>query len=443
MKKIFIIVASVIIVLALGIAPVSGQGSFPWVTDKAEFDQVKIAQVPLPWQFWAIDTATGQIIDRIRISPTWITGPSPLPPGEGAIQVRVQWATIASIDPIPLKELVWEGGRPMPEMPNIGWHGGDQWQSFEWDKETESFFDVFTEISLDSSSNIVLVAYEVGLQMATGSFEEVGHFVNEAVLERTTNPGTQIVQVFVNFDVHNATGTDVTDFELDFAGLSFGPEDILWALGFVKASGEPWGANEQNPLVVRPIKAGTVDGTEVKWVQLDRPLKTCEWLHLGLSFKLEGLVSGVNATVQGYWTQVIPKAWCVETVNPAGNNIPPAGYSTKPGTNPNSGKNPDGFYQLFAKGAVIPGGPLKIYVVDSGSGVRFGPFMVGDRIKYTEANGAVPDMKLMGSTGAGNNGKSEAIVAHITGKGDMNVYAVDYLGHKSKLCICPVPPPPK
>ena len=128
----------------------------------------------------------------------------------------------------------------------------------------------------------------------------------------------------------------------DFAGLTFSKEDVLWALGFVKTTGEPSGANEQNPLVVRPIKVGTQDGIEVKWVQPDRPLKTSEWLHVGLMFELDGLVGGVNATVQGYWTQVLPKARCEETVNPHGKTVPPAGSSTLPGAK--GGINEEGFY---------------------------------------------------------------------------------------------------
>ncbi len=127
-----------------------------------------------------------------------------------------------------------------------------------------------------------------------------------------------IVEIMVNFDIHNNSGIDVTNFELDFHGLDFQCEDVRSALGFIAGQGIPplpippeiWGANEENPLVVRPIPGGT----EVKWVQPDNPLETCEWLHVGLVFDCTNFDCFNNpadpvlqATVQGYWTIIEPK----------------------------------------------------------------------------------------------------------------------------------------
>ncbi len=39
-----------------------------------------------------------------------------------------------------------------------------------------------------------------------------------------------------------------------------------------------------------------------------------------------------------------------------------------------------------------------MFVTDTGSGTVFGPFPVGTTIKYTEANGATPSSKKMGSS---------------------------------------------
>ncbi|MFC1861351.1 hypothetical protein ACFLYL_03675, partial [Chloroflexota bacterium] len=50
-------------------------------------NQIKVAQVPFPWQFWAVDDA-GNVIDRIRISPTWLNPPPGQPAGDGSIFVR-------------------------------------------------------------------------------------------------------------------------------------------------------------------------------------------------------------------------------------------------------------------------------------------------------------------------------------------------------------------
>ncbi len=173
----------------------------------------------------------------------------------------------------------------------------------------------------------------------------------EAVVE--TQSPLAIVEVMVNFDVHNASGQEVTNFELDFLGLDFGCDDVLWALGFVVLTGEPWGANEQNPLIVRPIVVGGVTGTEVKWIQPERPLAHCEWLHVGLSFSL-AFDSTLNATVQGYWTIIVP---C------------PVPIDIKPGSFPNS-INPD-------KNGVIPVAILGTATFDATQvdpdTVQFGP----------------------------------------------------------------------
>lgn len=126
------------------------------------------------------------------------------------------------------------------------------------------------------------------------------------------------------------------------------------------------------------------------------------------------------------------EAACVETVNPHGAKIPPAGKTTPPGTNPRSGDNEDGFYELIAtQGA-------QIFVTDASGAGPFGPFAPGDKVKITEAPGATPSSKPMGSS----SGSAGAIVAHITLQGDALVYAV--IGaQQSPTVSCLVPPPPK
>ena len=119
---------------------------------------------------------------------------------------------------------------------------------------------------------------------------------------------------------------------------------------------------------------------------------------------------------------------CVESVNPHGQNIPPAGLTTSPGTNPNSGQNDDGFYLISSDTGV------DVFVVDLGSGTTFGPFPSGSTVKYTQAPGATPDAKSIGST----NGQAGAVVVHITGTGDMGVRTAD-----SGTITCLVPPPPR
>lgn len=130
-----------------------------------------------------------------------------------------------------------------------------------------------------------------------------------------------------------------------------------------------------------------------------------------------------------------PEVECLETVNPHGDNVPPAGKTTPPG--PKGGQNEDGFYQLTALDEVDP--DPQIFVEDTGSGTVFGPFASGTKIKYTEAKGAPPSQKKIGS----GKGQAGAVDWHITGNGDAAVYAVDASGNEASPVSCLVPPPPK
>jgi hypothetical protein len=54
-------------------------------------------------------------------------------------------------------------------------------------------------------------------------------------------------------------------------------------------------------------------------------------------------------------------------------------------------------------------------------------------VKYTEANGATPEVKKIGS----DNGQAGAVDFHIKGTGDLVVVS------DGIRATCPVPPPPK
>ncbi len=129
-----------------------------------------------------------------------------------------------------------------------------------------------------------------------------------------------------------------------------------------------------------------------------------------------------------------PEVSCEEAVNPHGKNVPPAGSTTEPGTNPKSGKNPDGFYQLFAEDNCDDSGDVGIFI----SG--FGPFFDGDVVKLTEDPDILAaEMKMMGSS----NGKAGAVVAHIIVPTEPMCWGVDTSGNESEHHPCYVPPPPK
>ena len=131
-----------------------------------------------------------------------------------------------------------------------------------------------------------------------------------------------------------------------------------------------------------------------------------------------------------------PCVCCCESVNPHGENIPPAGSTTQPGNK--GGINDDGFYVICATDDIDP--DPEIYVSYSGAcSCLFGPFSSGIVIKFTEAPGAEPKMKKIGST----KGNAGAVAYHIILPADPIIYAVDDAGNVGSCYCCPVPPPPK
>src|SRR6185503_9571279 len=104
--------------------------------------------------------------------------------------------------------------------------------------------------------------------------------------------------------------------------------------------------------------------------------------------------------------------FCQETVNPHGQNVPPAGSTTLPG--PRGGINDDGFYRVGSNAGT------DVTLRDTDGNV-FGVCASGTKVKYTEANGAEPTVKKIGS----DSGQAGAIDFHITGTGDLVVVSVD------------------
>jgi hypothetical protein len=139
-------------------------------------------------------------------------------------------------------------------------------------------------------------------------------------------------------------------------------------------------------------------------------------------------LASIGAVLMLAGTAQAHQAACTETTNPHGQNVPPAGSTTLPG--PNGGQNEDGFYLISSDTGV------QVVVQDAGSGTLFGPFPSGTKIKYTQAPGATPSSKKIGST----NGQAGAVQYHITGTGDAFVFPVNEPNHGVS---CKVPPPPK
>ncbi len=144
--------------------------------------------------------------------------------------------------------------------------------------------------------------------------------------------------------------------------------------------------------------------------------------------------TGCDTALKHWGDTTAPVVECVAGPNPHGKTVPAAG-NTPAGAK--AGQNPDGFYRLTAADAVDPN--PQIYVRDSVSGTVFGPFSSGTVIKWTQAPGAKPGAKKIGSS----NGSAGAVMWHITAKGDMETYAEDVFGNVSASVTCLVPPPPK
>lgn len=118
-----------------------------------------------------------------------------------------------------------------------------------------------------------------------------------------------------------------------------------------------------------------------------------------------------------------PTAACTPTTNPAGKQIPPAGNQ------PQSGENPDGFYQVTASDNV---GLDSLVIVDPASSFVSSPLQSGDKLKLTQAPHGTPGQKPM----------SGVILWHITTNGDPILRATDTSGNVTEV-QCLVPPPPK
>jgi hypothetical protein len=120
-----------------------------------------------------------------------------------------------------------------------------------------------------------------------------------------------------------------------------------------------------------------------------------------------------------------PRVACAETNNPSGNNVPKAGPNAG-----SSGQNPDGFYLLSSTDNVDPTSTVSL--TDSASGMTFGPWPSGTKIKLVQAPGATPGVK----PGSGD------IDWKVTINGDAIVTSTDAAGNVG-MATCLVPPPPK
>lgn len=129
-----------------------------------------------------------------------------------------------------------------------------------------------------------------------------------------------------------------------------------------------------------------------------------------------------------------PTVACVPTTNPAGDHVPNAGDGQ--GSNANSGKNPDGFYELLANDNCEPADGSEIWIKDSSEGpcggaFAAGPYPSGTTVKLTQSPGKNAVKPMAG-----------VIAAHINTKGEPVMVVTDPSGNTA-CSLCFVPPPPK
>ena len=134
------------------------------------------------------------------------------------------------------------------------------------------------------------------------------------------------------------------------------------------------------------------------------------------------------------WDTKAPKVLCEEAVNPHGDVIP--GEERGKNGKQKNNQNPGGFYQIFGIDNCDPS--PEIYIGTIEDPYLFGPFESGVVIKFTEAAGAEPSIKKIGSI----NGQAGAVTWHITLPSDPVVTVVDAAGNTDFCDRCLVPPPP-
>jgi hypothetical protein len=227
----------------------------------------KVMEIPAPVQFW--QQFVGGVTDIIVFGdPT----PSPTETPEEALIVRDY---VVLPYEIPLEELTWEGTE------NLDWIPIDD----PADPRVVHPGEVVTyDIPTTEEDEGVLVRYTVNWMNDPTGVAVQARFVNEALLE---SHSPQVIRgQLMNFDVHNCYTEPVDNFELELYGIS--PWDIVdWFPG--------WGT----PPHIIWLPDGT--GTEVLWMDRNRPIPPCQWVHFGLN-----VIPGVIGTgARAHWTQTL------------------------------------------------------------------------------------------------------------------------------------------
>lgn len=290
---------------------------------------------------------------------------------------------------------------------------------------------------------------------------DAGHDVTEAsVTAELVTVGARVIAISTNTGVANALDGDPTGLSADYAGTcaiggnagqatriadatggvhltGVAPEDIAAAildgLGALEVGVVPHATCDDPSVTVawNPVSQTVTSGEDAiftETISADLAAPQGSTVSCSVEFLVDGeLIDGFTQTITVEIPDVtVPTVTCTEGANPHGTKAPAA-----------KNQNPDGFYLLTAEDNLDP--DPSTWVVDSGSGTVFGPYPSGTTIKYTEAPGAPPSSKSIGSA----NGRAGAVTVHLIGTGDALVYATDASGNVSVPVWCLVPPPPR
>lgn len=250
-----------------------------------EEKQVKIKEIPIPWQFWQVQDQV--MVDVIRLPEAF---------AEPVVITR-QWTTLPQV--IELQDLTWDETEAMMREMGRWWIGSAEFPVSEHARPVtlKPGEDVTLNIPVAEGDAAVIVRYTVAL--ASSPSEVVAHVVNEAVVE----VGSPLVirGSLSNFDVHNNTGVNVDNFELDLYGIA--PSDVTgW---YSEAGGyhwetKSWGLTLYGGWGIPPSINEIPGGTEVKWKNAAYPIEPCQWVHFGVY-----LAENVRPLeVRGYWTRL-------------------------------------------------------------------------------------------------------------------------------------------
>lgn len=258
-----------------------------------EPEVLKVKEVPVPWLFWENRLEMNGIGAVIRLGK------------EYKQDVGIRRAYMLSDVELPLEDLMW----------------GDTMNLTEWQPIDDPEFPPYRLAAGEEVEYIIediraetkAILFKYSVARAGDLDLEVAHFVTEAVLDQGI-----VGKGLYNFDVHNDFFLPINNFELEiYSDFTLTPDDVI------KWYDDPFGKDPElipsyttyDPISGQYVTIGPLwvngwgtppqinqqpYGLEVIWKDLKHPVKKCEWIHLGVTLKIQKKVKEV-AFPWGLW----------------------------------------------------------------------------------------------------------------------------------------------